>query len=94
MHYNTKGGTTFFSSLIAAAPDVASRYECGLLQARTPSEIPSIRPEVQKNMIRHWQLPDDWMLSKSEFERNEDTDGNQMVAAYQIDEGQCRDGIL
>jgi len=61
LHYNTKGGTTFFSSLIAAAPDVASRYECGLLQARTPSEIPSIRPEVQKNMIRHWQLPDDGM---------------------------------
>ncbi len=34
------------------------------------------------------------MLSKSEFERNEDTDGNQMVAVYKIDEGQCRDGIL
>jgi len=29
------------------------------------------------------------MLSKSEFERNEDTDGDQMVAVYQIDEGQC-----
>ncbi len=24
------------------------------------------------------------MLSKSEFERNEDTDGDQMVAVYQI----------
>ena len=34
------------------------------------------------------------MLSKIEFERNEDTDGNQMVAVYKIDEGQCRDGIL
>ncbi len=30
------------------------------------------------------------MLSKSEFERNEDTDGDQMVAVYQIDESQCR----
>jgi hypothetical protein len=30
------------------------------------------------------------MLSKSEFERNEDTDGDQMVAVYLIDEGQCR----
>ncbi len=30
------------------------------------------------------------MLSKSEFERNEDTDGNQMVAVYQIYEGRCR----
>jgi len=29
------------------------------------------------------------MLSKSEFERNEDTDGDQMVAVYQIDEGRC-----
>ncbi len=34
------------------------------------------------------------MLSKSEFERNEDTDGDQMVAVYQIYEGQCRDDIL
>jgi hypothetical protein len=34
------------------------------------------------------------MLSKSEFERNEDTDGNQMVAVYLIDEGQYRDDIL
>jgi len=34
------------------------------------------------------------MLSKSEFERNEDTDGDQMVAVYQIDEGRCRGGIL
>jgi len=34
------------------------------------------------------------MLSKSEFERNEDTDGDQMVAVYLIDEGQCRDDIL
>jgi len=34
------------------------------------------------------------MLSKSEFERNGDTDGDQMVAVYQIDEGQCRDDIL
>jgi len=30
------------------------------------------------------------MLSKIEFERNEDTDGNQMVAVYQIYEGRCR----
>ncbi len=30
------------------------------------------------------------MLSKSEFERNEDTDGDQIVAVYQIYEGQCR----
>jgi hypothetical protein len=30
------------------------------------------------------------MLSKSEFERNEDTDGDQMVAVYQIDESHCR----
>jgi len=30
------------------------------------------------------------MLSKSEFERNEDTDGDQIVAVYQIDEGRCR----
>jgi len=29
------------------------------------------------------------MLSKSEFERNEDTEGDQMVAVYRIDEGQC-----
>ena len=29
------------------------------------------------------------MLSKSEIERNEDTDGDQMVAVYQIDEWQC-----
>ncbi len=29
------------------------------------------------------------MLSKSEFERNEDTDGDQMVAVYQIYEGRC-----
>jgi len=29
------------------------------------------------------------MLSKIEFERNEDTDGNQMVAVYQIYEGRC-----
>jgi len=34
------------------------------------------------------------MLSKIEFERNEDTDGDQMVAVYQIDEGQYRDDIL
>jgi len=35
------------------------------------------------------------MLSKSEFERNEDTDGEQMVAVVnKIYEGQCRDGIL
>jgi hypothetical protein len=34
------------------------------------------------------------MLSKSEFERNEDTDDDQIVAVYQIDEEQCRDGIL
>ncbi len=34
------------------------------------------------------------MLSKSEFERNEDTDGDQMVAVNQIYEGQCRDDIL
>jgi len=27
------------------------------------------------------------MLSKSESERKEDTDGDQMVAVYQIDEG-------
>ena len=30
------------------------------------------------------------MLSKSEFEWNEDTDGDQMVAVYKIAEGQCR----
>jgi hypothetical protein len=34
------------------------------------------------------------MLSKSEFERNEDTDGDQMVAVYRIYEGQYRDDIL
>jgi hypothetical protein len=34
------------------------------------------------------------MLSKSEFERNEDTDGDQMVAVYQIAEGQYREDIL
>jgi hypothetical protein len=26
------------------------------------------------------------MVSKSEFERNEDTDGDQIVAVYEIDE--------
>jgi len=34
------------------------------------------------------------MLSKSEFEWNENTDDDQMVAVYQIDEGQYRDDIL
>ncbi|MGB2693353.1 MAG: hypothetical protein WBB48_01230 [Thermodesulfobacteriota bacterium] len=33
------------------------------------------------------------MLSKSGFVRNEDTDGDQMVAVYQIDEEQYRGGI-
>jgi hypothetical protein len=34
------------------------------------------------------------MLSKSEFEWNENTDDDQIVAVYQIYEGQYRDDIL
>ncbi len=34
------------------------------------------------------------MLSKSEYERNEDMDGDQIVAVYKIEEGQCRGDIL
>ena len=54
-----QGGTTFLSSLIAAAPGLASRFECGLLQASTPAEIASIRPAVLENLVRSWKLPAD-----------------------------------
>ena len=57
-----QGGTSFLSSIVSAHSSLATRFECGVLQAKEPSDILSIRSKVQDSMIRSWEVPHETLV--------------------------------
>ena len=57
-----QGGTSFLSSIVSAHSSLATREECGVLQAKGPNDILSIRSKVQDNIIRSWKVPHETLV--------------------------------
>ena len=65
-----QGGTTLFSSLIAADSQFSGRFETGLLQVKKPKDILGARGNVLKNLTRSWNISSDLleeMASQNNF---------------------------
>ena len=61
-----QGGTSFLSSIVSAHSSLATRFECGVLQAKGPRDILSIRSKVQDNIIKSWKVSHETLVRMAE----------------------------
>lgn len=52
------GGTTFFTGVISAHPDITGRFECGILHADQPRGITGLGKTEREILKKHWNIDD------------------------------------
>jgi hypothetical protein len=52
------GGTTFFTGILSAHPEITGRFECGILHPDHPSRITDLKPTEREILKKHWGVDD------------------------------------
>ncbi len=55
---HAQGGTTLFSRLVRAHPDIDGRFECGILAVDEPAKIHELPDVVKQHLRTHWKIDD------------------------------------